>query len=104
MGGIAQDAGLAALFSNLRRLRRPSEDSAIPDKGEIGRRHGSHTWLRIPGEGVSLILAQRVVYFHHPRIVNGLFVKTVLALKSDDIIASDIHLNDSPSATERSVS
>jgi len=62
MGGIAQDAGLAALFSNLRRLRRPSEDSAIPDKGEIGRRHGSHTWLRIPGEGVSLILAQRAAW------------------------------------------
>jgi hypothetical protein len=38
-----------------------------------------------------------VVYFHHPRIVNDLSVKTVLALKSEGIVTPDVYLNDSPS-------
>ena len=97
-GGTKTPGGTAAPFTF---VFMSVSFSAPYTKCRAGRRL---TDLGTEGGLGNRLYVSGVVYFHHPRIVNGLFVKTVLALKSDDIIASDIHLNDSPSATERSVS
>jgi hypothetical protein len=34
-----------------------------------------------------------MLYFHRSRIVNGFLTKAVIALKCDDIVTGDIHLN-----------